>query len=88
MAESYAKDYGNFYWCIKTDLSKETGEIYAYADRVMIDPTGSLVLLHQSDKGESPTLVIASGAWHAMYAASVLDGAAVAVEHWKGEVAS
>ena len=88
MAESYAKNYGNLYWCIKTDLSNETGEIYAFADKVLMDPTGCLVLLHRGDGGEYPTLVFASGEWHAFYAASQFDGAPVAVEHWKGKVNS
>ncbi|MFH7025989.1 MAG: hypothetical protein ACHBN1_11425 [Heteroscytonema crispum UTEX LB 1556] len=35
-----------------------------------------------------PNLVIAPNKWLIVYAASVLDGRPVAVEHWKGEIIS
>ena len=89
MSGSGAEKYGRFYWCIKTGLSKETGEIYAYADEVQIDQTGCLTLIQHHDDGRrTPTLALASGSWQAFYAATALDGSAVSVEHWAGEVIS
>jgi hypothetical protein len=35
---------------------------------------------------DHPVLVVPAGSWSGVYAASVLDGSAVAVEHWEGEV--
>ena len=80
-----ANDYGNSYWCIKTDLS-ENGEVYAYADDLRIDQSGALVMLHRKDGPLLPTLVFAPGHWGIIYAASLIDGAPVSVDHWDGEV--
>jgi hypothetical protein len=74
--------YGQYYWCIKTPLS-EDGDVYVHADAVEVAPSGALVMRSE----RYATLVIAQGQWTAVYAASVMDGHAVAVEHWKGEVA-
>ena len=78
--------YGNYYWCIKTKLAK-SGEIYVMADDARILPDGTLSMV-QLKKGEEPiiTLAIAPGQWQIFYAASMIDGAPVAVEHWDGEV--
>ncbi len=83
-----AENSGRYYWCIKvTDQLSENGEIYAYADAVVTNPDGSLALIsHKGDK-EQVTLLIAAGEWLALYAASLMDGSAVSVEHWKGEIA-
>jgi hypothetical protein len=75
--------YGNFYWCIKTKLSSN-GEIYVHADSVSVTENGSLQM--QTKKEFAQNLIIAQGQWTAVFAASLLDGSAVAVEHWKGEV--
>ena len=74
---------GNYYFCIKTDLSEESGEIYAWAERVRVDPSGSLILLNHEGH---INLAFAPRSWRGIYAASVLDGHAVAVEIWPGEV--
>jgi hypothetical protein len=78
--------YGQYYWCVKTPLSG-SGEIYVHADEARILPDGTLSL-NRMDDGvvKYVNLAIAPGQWTALYAASVLDGAAVAVEHWEGEV--
>jgi hypothetical protein len=77
---------GDYYWCIKTSLS-EDGELYVYADEIKINETGDLIAVgHRTDKTAEPNLGIAAGQWSGFYAASVLDGSAIAVEHWKGEV--
>ena len=69
-------------------MSHQTGEIYAYADKVNIDQTGCLVLTQCRDEIDFPTLVFAPGSWQAIYAASGIDGSPVSVEHWVGEVNS
>lgn len=76
--------YGRFYWCVKVseEISPD-GEIYAYASEVKTNQDGSLWLI---GKEAHPNLVLPSGKWLACYGASVMDGSAVAVEHWKGEV--
>jgi hypothetical protein len=73
--------YGKSYWCVKTPLSPD-GEIYVHADAVEFKD-GCLVLV--GSKGVN--LAFASGQWRACFAASCLDGHAIAVEHWKGEIA-
>jgi hypothetical protein len=83
-------NHGKFYWCVKTTMS-EDGEIYLHADSVHFTTTGAVVFSNAPDtaKGDTeptPMLALASGHWTALYAASVIDGHAVAVEHWKGEV--
>lgn len=78
--------YGQYYWCVKTPLSK-SGEIYAHADEARVLPDGTLSLVRLQDgKVKYINLAIAPGQWTAMYAANVLDGSAVAVQHWDGEV--
>lgn len=76
-----AADYGELYWCVKTPLAV-SGDIYVHADGVEIHQ-GALVFMGRHG---TPVLTIAAGQWLASYAASVLDGSAVAVEHWEGEV--
>jgi hypothetical protein len=80
-----AAAYGSRYWCVKTPLS-ENGEIYLFADDVVL-LEGALVFRSlPSDGSQQVNLLLAPGQWTSVYAASVIDGAAVAVEHWKGEV--
>lgn len=83
------KLYGQRYWCVKvaTEVSS-SGEIYLLGDRVELQD-GALIIL-SPDRGDGyrlTNLVLAPGQWRAVYAASHLDGAAVAVEHWDGELA-
>lgn len=87
--------YGRFYWCVKTSIS-ESGEIYLFADKAEILSSGALCFSHDKNfvdgKGFLQEIItitnlsLAAGKWDAFYAASCLDGAAVAVEHWEGEV--
>jgi hypothetical protein len=83
--------YGRYYWCAKVleDVSPDR-EIYVQADTCKILPNGELVFYgHTKEKSEDErpiNLALAPGKWYAVYAASVLDGAAVAVEHRQGEV--
>ena len=77
-------DYGNYYFCIKTDLS-ESGEIYAHADKVIVNNNGDLLLNQNREDGELITLSVSAGNWSSFFAASGLDGSCVSVEHWEGE---
>ncbi len=81
--------YGRFYWCVKTSQS-QSGEIYVHADAARVQDDGTLVFYQEPDvdRTELINLALASGTWTAVYAASVVDGSAVAVEHWDGEVIS
>jgi hypothetical protein len=85
--------YGDYYWCIKTaEGISEEGEIYVMADRVEVNAHGDLIFYQAAGESlsgsrpEMPTRALAAGQWHVFYAASLFDGAAVAVEHWAGEV--
>ena len=82
------ENYGQFYFCIKVAKSlAELGEIYVMADRVETTPNGSLAMItERDDKPSFVNLLIAADKWAAVYAASVIDGAAVAVEHWEEEI--
>ena len=93
----YTERYGNFYWCIGVPSSiAEDGEIYVMADRVTIED-GTLICWQDSKQDatgnrvqlESPriNLALSKGQWLHFFAASLIDGAAVSVEHWKGRIA-
>jgi hypothetical protein len=80
---------------VKTKLSK-SGDIYVNADRVEFTPSGGVIFWSdpaaRSEEHDDfsqatiPNLTIAAGQWMAVYAASCLDGSAIAVDHWEGEV--
>ena len=76
--------YGNFYYCVKTNLSEQTGEIYVLADHVRISEGGFLGFY--GGERDGLTIGFASGSWQAVYLASGIDGSAVAVDKWEGEV--
>lgn len=76
--------YGRLYWCVKTDLSPD-GEIYVHADEMTV-VDGALVLTSDKDGKPQGRLYIGAGHWKAAFAASAIDGHAIAVQHWKGEV--
>jgi hypothetical protein len=89
---SEPSNYGRTYWCVKTNLSKD-GEIYVHADRLeMREGTLFFFGSHRREESDRPPgpegilLMIAAGHWRAVYAASGIDGSAVAVQHWEGEV--
>ena len=83
-----------YYWCIKVPASvSKNREIYVFADEITVTPTGDLLAQggYRKEHGETPAkpcivLALATGKWTAFYAASCLDGSAVAVQHWAGEV--
>ena len=77
--------YGKYYWCVKVAKSlSKSGEIYLYADEVEV--LNACVVFRQIDSGHKINLMIPLHLVTAVYAASCMDGAAVAVEHWDGEV--
>jgi hypothetical protein len=83
-----AQDYGQYYWCVKVtkDIAK-AGEIYLHADDVLTTQDGAVRFVQKKDDGQAVVmLLIPSGKWRAVYAASVLDGSAVAVVHWAEEI--
>jgi len=81
-----ADKYGSRYWCVKTRLS-EDGEIYLFADKVTV-ADGMLIFTSGGEDGAANlNLALAPGEWGTVFAASIIDGCAVAVEHWRGEVA-
>lgn len=95
---SSPEQYGQVYYCVKVPESvAPDGEIYVHADHVGLSPDGSIILHgtfssdievpNQVDEPKSTAnLILAAGQWIAMYAASQIDGSAVAVERWEGEV--
>jgi hypothetical protein len=76
--------YGRYYWCVRLPGREE---IYLYADSVQF-VNGSLVFIREkadkaTGKAESKVnFVFAPGHWENVFAASHIDGGAVAVEHW------
>lgn len=68
---------GDLYWCISLADGKT---VLAYADEVSIKPDGSLILYNPE---EQFNLAFAAGRWVSIYAASVVDGGAVAVDAWE-----
>ena len=76
--------YGRYYWCIRI---REKEDVYAHADSVNL-VNGSLLLLRDkldTESGKTQTqvnLAFAPGHWEYIYAASVIDGGAVAIQHW------
>jgi len=80
------EQYGQYYWCVKTttDVSPD-GEIYVMADDVLVTGSGALEFL-RFDGNTRVNLGIAPGRWLSYFSASLIDGSAVAVEYWAGEV--
>lgn len=79
--------YGNKYWCVKVPSNiSQDGEIYVYGDTVEVTSNGELIFWREKEQERYQNLALASGSWLVFFAASFMDGSAVAVEHWKGEV--
>ena len=79
------EQYGRGYWCVGL---ADGSEVYAYADEVRVEPSGALLLM-RSPREELPAhvnLAFATGQWHFIYAASVLDRHPVAAVHWPGHI--
>ena len=95
---SYCASYGNKYWCVKVPKTmSKNGEIYVFADDVRFQQDGSVLFMGYGwDTSVRPrvktreelavNLALAPKNWTAVYAASCMDGSAIAVEHWAGEI--
>lgn len=80
MARDTSK-HGRYYWCVGLKDEDKT-EVLVMADAVDVSPAGALTLGNDTN----PNLIFAPGEWSFCYAASTLDGHAVAVDHWPGQV--
>jgi hypothetical protein len=80
--------YGRYYWCVGVPESIcPDKQIYLHADSCTIMPNGALSFDRKRGKYLQTNLALAPEQWYYVFAASVIDGAAVAIDHWKGEVA-
>ena len=85
-------NYGQYYWCVKViETLSPTKEIYVFGDKVEVNSNGDLIfwnISHGEASEENPiqNIAMAKGTWLAFFVASVIDGSAVAIEHWEGEV--
>lgn len=71
--------YGNWYHRIQTTKGED---VYVHADEVEFKD-GALILWRVKEDGtRTVNIAFAPGQWSYIYAASVLDGHAVAVDHW------
>lgn len=83
--------YGNYYWMIEVDESLANhGVITTVGDDVVISANGDLiVMIHSPGKDEEktrrPGIIIPKGDWIVCYAASMITGDPVAVDHWETE---
>ncbi|KOV66567.1 hypothetical protein ADL00_17260 [Streptomyces sp. AS58] len=73
--------YGNWYYGIRLDDGNET-EVNVHGDELEFKD-GSLIVWRIKDDGTRlVNVAFAPGQWAYLFAASLLDGHAVAVEHW------
>jgi hypothetical protein len=78
--------YGQFYWCVGVYESIcPSGQIYFHADEVVVEGQ-SLVSYRKDGSARMSLLSFAPGQWRYFFGASLMDGAAVCVEHWEGEI--
>lgn len=78
MTSQYEK-WGRYYWCVIT--AKDA--LMVHADSFELKDGALLFLRKESgDKEQLTTLAFAAGEWKMFYAADVISGDAVAVEHW------
>ncbi len=74
--------FGRYYWTIQT----ADAVIRLCADRLEVTASGALLAARAKREGddgsEQITMAFAPGQWEHFYAASALDGTAVAVDHW------
>ncbi|HXU01469.1 MAG TPA: hypothetical protein VN903_10770 [Polyangia bacterium] len=78
---SAPSNYGQFYWRIVGAV----GDVHLHADAIRV-VDGALLCLRRREGGPDELLfAVAPGAWRYFYAASLIDGGAVSVEHWTTE---
>jgi hypothetical protein len=80
------EQYGDLYWCVGLE---DGTEVHAHADEVRVEESGALLLVRgpRDEKPAQVNLAFASGQWRFVFAASLLDGHAVAAVHWRGQIA-
>lgn len=71
--------YGEFYWRVQTP----TDLIWLHSHTAEIDNSGTLIL-----RGPNGQVLwaFAKGQWETCYAAGLMDGGAVSVEHWDAKI--
>jgi hypothetical protein len=78
-----AEKYGKRYWAV---CLTNGDEVFVHADELTVETSGALVgSSAREDDGHKIkmlTFAVGPGGWKHAYAASVIDGGAVAVEHW------
>lgn len=72
-----APDHGKYYWFIETYTEK----LWLHADSVEITKNGDLLF----KKGESINYGFSAGRWRVFYAASIIDGGSVCLEHFESK---
>ena len=81
-------EFGKFYWCVTVPSAiARAGQIYLYADRVEVTPAGDVLFWRAPGIGEQQdhlNLSLARGCWYTVFAASMLNNQAVAVQQWEG----
>lgn len=90
-----ASTYGRSYWCVGLKDAEAT-EVYLHADEVRIADSGALILESRGNRSPDgrpdtskplePYVAFAPGEWSFLYAASVMDGHAVSVQSWPGQI--
>jgi hypothetical protein len=89
MPDSDASRHGRGYYCVGLYDEREA---YVFADEVVFHENGDLIFLGRGTRNEGHAsadeatpevmLAFAPAYWSFVYAASVVDGHAVAVAHW------
>jgi hypothetical protein len=87
MSDPNVTPYGKFYWCVLVDKAlAESGEIYFNADGVETDQSGTFVACRVKDGVKEVILMVPAGMWKTVFAASIIDGHALGVDHWKEQI--
>lgn len=79
------EDYGNRYWCVRVNEEVcPTKEIFVWGNFFQINSNGDLTIIGNTKDGHDLfVLALSKGSWNCIYAASALDGYAIATEHWE-----
>jgi hypothetical protein len=82
-----AKEFGKFYWGVKVPkVIASTGHLFLYADRVEVTSGGEVLFWRSPGIGEQQdhlSFSLARGCWLAVFAASMMDNQAVAIQEWE-----
>lgn len=82
-------EYGRFYYCVLVSSGLGEGnEVYVFGDQVVVGRSGELLVFRGVNGERRLNLLVAPGYWRAVFAASVLNAAPVAVVRglgWEAE---